>query len=160
MATYVFKETQKFNQPLIWGILLFVAVITGYNIATQPISGWEVIIPLIIIGLVFALFGSMQLKTRIDGKSLSFSYFPLINTRNYRLDEIDNLELMEYNPIFKFGGWGIRYNFDMWAYNVRGKHGLVVHLKDKKFLLGTQKPEEIKKAIEQFRVLKGGNHAS
>lgn len=160
MARYIFKETQKFNQPWVWGVLIFVTGITAYNIANQPINSMEILIPILIIGLVFVLVGSMQLKTRIDENGLSFSYFPLINTRKYRIKDIYNLELIEYNSIFKFGGWGIRYNFNMWAYNVRGKHGLVVHLKDKKFLLGTQKPEEMKKAIEQFRELKGGNHAS
>lgn len=58
------------------------------------------------------------------------------------------------NYVFKFGGWGIRYNFAMWEYNVSGNQGLIVTLKDKKFLIGTQKPEEMQKAIKQFKELK------
>lgn len=56
--------------------------------------------------------------------------------------------------LFKFGGWGIRYNFTMWGYNVAGNQGLKVPLKDKKFLIGTQKPEEMRSAIKQFEELK------
>ena len=159
MAKYVFKETQRFNQPWIWGILILVSLITLYGMISQPIDGWEAVIPIIILGLVILLFAIMQLKTRIDESGLTFSFSPFIGQRNYSNEQIENLELIEYNSLLKFGGWGIRYNFDMWAYNVGGKHGLIVTLKNKKFLIGTQKPEEMKKAIEQFNELKTGNHA-
>jgi hypothetical protein len=159
MAFSVFKETQRFNQPWIWVILLLATGIIFYGLLSQPMEEWEIVIPIMIIGLVILLLVSMKLKTRIDNVSLSFSYFPLIRRRTYPLSDIENLELIAYNSIFKFGGWGIRYNFDMWAYNVRGKHGLVVTLKQKKFLIGTQKPEEMQKAIDQFKELKSGNHA-
>lgn len=159
MAKYVFKETQRFNQPWIWGILILVSLITLYGMISQPIEGWEAIIPIIILGLVILLFAIMQLKTRIDESGLTFSFSPFIGQRKYSHEQIQNLELIEYNSLLKFGGWGIRYNFDMWAYNVGGKNGLIVTLKNKKFLIGTQKPEEMKKAIEQFNELKTGNHA-
>lgn len=159
MAKYVFKETQRFNQPWIWGILILVSLITLYGMISQPIEGWEAIIPIIILGLVILLFAIMQLKTRIDESGLIFSFSPFIGQRKYSHEQIQNLELIEYNSLLKFGGWGIRYNFDMWAYNVGGKNGLIVTLKNKKFLIGTQKPEEMKKAIEQFNELKTGNHA-
>jgi hypothetical protein len=160
MARYTFNETQRFTQLWIWGLLILVSAISIYGMASQPMEGWELVPLVVILGTVLGLFASMQLKTRIDESGLTFSFFPFIGDRKYNLEDIQKLELIEYNSIFKFGGWGIRYNFDMWAYNVRGKHGLVVHLKDKKFLLGTQKPEGIKKVIEQFRELKGGDYAS
>jgi hypothetical protein len=159
MKQYVFKETQRFKQPWIWGILILVTGITLYGIISQPIKGWEAVIPIIILGLVLMLFVSMQLKTRIDESSLTFSFSPFIGPRKYSIDQIQNLELIEYNSLLKFGGWGIRYNFDMWAYNVGGNHGLIVTLKSKKFLIGTQKPDEMQKAIDQFNELKSGNHA-
>ncbi|WP_373523765.1 hypothetical protein [Aquiflexum sp.] len=154
MAKFIFRETQRFNQTWIWAILVLVTGITFYGIFTQPVEGWDIIIPIIILGLVFMLFVSLQLKTRIDENGLSFSYFPLISQRKYSTDQIKKLELIEYNSLTKFGGWGIRFNFAMWGYNVGGKHGLIVTLKDKKFLIGTQKPEEMQKAIKQFEELK------
>ncbi|MBW3470493.1 hypothetical protein [Arthrospiribacter ruber] len=63
------------------------------------------------------------------------------------------------NYVFKFGVWGIRYNFTMWGYNVAGNQGLKVTLKDKKFLIGTQKPEETRSAIKQFEELKSAYNA-
>lgn len=158
MATYIFRETQRFKQPWIWAIIILATGTIIYGMISQPIEGWEVVIPILILGLVILLFVSMQLKTRIDESGLTFSFFPFIRQRKYSTDQIKSLELIEYNSLLKFGGWGIRYNFDMWAYNVGGKHGLVITLKDKKFLIGTQKPEEMKKAIQQFRELKESNH--
>lgn len=159
MSNYIFKETQGFNQPWIWGILILVTGITLYGLISQSIKDWEAVFPILILGLVILLFVSMRLKTRIDASGLSFSYTPFIGQRKYSIDQIQNLELIEYNSLLKFGGWGIRYNLNMWAYNVGGKHGLIVTLENKKFLIGTQKPEEMKKAIEQFNELKTGNHA-
>jgi hypothetical protein len=108
--------------------------------------------------LIVILFAILQLKTRIDENSLTFSFFPLIGKRTYTIDQIEKLELIEYNSLTKFGGWGIRYNFDMWGYNVGGKHGLIVTLKDKKFLIGTQKSKELQKAIDQFNQLKSAKN--
>lgn len=159
MASYIFKEIQRFNQPWFWGILILATGIILYGIISQPIEGWEAVILIIILGLAILLFASMQLKTRIDESGLTFSFLPLIGKRKYSNEQIQKLELIAYNSLFKFGGWGIRYNLNMWAYNVKGGHGLVVHLKDRKFLIGTQKPEELKNAVEQFNELKSGNHA-
>lgn len=160
MARYVFKEEQRFNQLWVWTLITLAIVMTISSIKSTPTTLWEIIIPIIILSSIVLLFGKIQLNTRIDERGLSFSYFPFIKKRTFSIDHIQKLELIEYNSLLKYGGWGIRYNFDMWAYNISGKHGLVVHLKDKKFLLGTQKPEEMKKAIEQFSILKGGDHAS
>jgi hypothetical protein len=158
MAEYVFKESQRFNQPWIWVILLGVTGISFYGIITQSIGGWDVIIPIIIIGLVIMLFVNMQLKTRIDENGLTYSFFPLIGVRKYSMDQIEDLELIEYNSLLKFGGWGIRYNFNMWAYNLGGRHGLIVKTKEKKILIGTKKPKEMKRAIEKFIEVKSGNY--
>ena len=160
MANFVFKETQRFNQPWIWAILLLVVGITFYGIIIQSSEGWDVVIPIMIIGLVIILFFILQLKTRIDENGLTFSFFPLIGKRTYSIDQIEKLELIEYNSLIKFGGWGIRYNFNMWGYNVGGKHGLIITLKDKKFLIGTQKPKELQKAIDQFKQSKSVKNGS
>ncbi|EOZ97191.1 hypothetical protein A33Q_1730 [Indibacter alkaliphilus LW1] len=159
MGNYVFKETQQFKQPWIWGIVLVASGIIFFGLFSQPIKDWEMAIPIIILALVILLLAKMQLKTRIDNSTLTFSFFPLIRKRTYKLSEIEKLELIKYNSIFNFGGWGIRYNFSMWGYNVAGNQGLIVSLKDKKFLIGTQKPEEMQKAIKQFEELKSAYNA-
>jgi hypothetical protein len=64
--------------------------------------------------------------------------------------EIESLEFIEYNGLIEYGGWGIKWNGDCWSYTTGGTHGILIKTKDKKFLLGTQKPEEAKQAIAQF----------
>jgi hypothetical protein len=161
MANYIFKETQKFNKLWIWLLLAFVAGIVFYSsFSLEEVRYTDILIPLGIVGLVFVLFLSLTLKTTIDYQSLSFSYFPFIRKRKYGFEEIESLVLKEYNSLWKYGGWGIRYNFDSWAYNTGGRFGFMVKTKEKKFLIGTHKPEEAKKAIELFIAYKTQNYGS
>jgi hypothetical protein len=164
MAEYVFKETQKFNRIWIWAVLLLVTGLTAYGLffgnAPKPVEGWEKIIPIAILFLVNALIFSLKLKTRIDSKSLSFSYFPFISTRKYHFDDIESMELIKYNGLSQYGGWGIKWNMDSWSYTTGGKHGIMVKTNKKKFLLGTQMPLEAQKAIDQFKEFKVQSHGS
>lgn len=64
------------------------------------------------------------------------------------------MELVEYNGLWEYGGWGIKWNGDTWSYNTGGKWGVMVKTADKKFLLGTQKPEEVRQVIDRFKAFK------
>lgn len=158
MSHYLFKETQKFRQIWIWAILFGATAISIWGIffteSSKPTEGWEKAVPLGVLLLVNSLFLSLKLKTRIDSESLSFSYYPFIRERKYKFKEIQSMELIEYNSLLKYGGWGIRYNWDSWAYNTGGRFGIIVKTKDKKFLLGTHKPEEVTKALKLYKEFK------
>ena len=162
MVQYVFKETQKITQIWIWTLLLLVNSILVWGLffanPPKPTEGWENVVPLSMMLLVNGLLLSLTLNTRISSTSLSFSFFPLIKERKYSFGEIESMELIEYNSILKYGGWGIRYNGDSWAYNTGGKFGILVTTESKKFLLGTHKPEEAQKAIAHFKENKSQNH--
>lgn len=161
MSNLIFKETQRFTQLWIWMLLVFVAGIVFFSaFSLEEIKYSDILIPMGIIGLVFTLFLALTLKTTIDSYSLSFSYFPFVWKRKYNFKEIESMELKEYNSLWEYGGWGIRYNFDSWAYNTGGRFGFMVKTKDKEFLLGTHKPEEAKKAVAVFKVYKSKNHGS
>jgi hypothetical protein len=121
---------------------------------------WGIVFPIGILALVNILLFKMELKTRIDQDSLSFRYFPFIKERKYRFEEIDSMDLIEYNGLLEYGGWGIKWNFDSWSYTTGGKHGILVKTKKKKFLLGTQKPAEAQKAIDQFNEFKSQSNGS
>jgi hypothetical protein len=159
MSKYVFSETQRFNQLWIWLVLAIVGGVFFYKIVSETMESGEILLFVFATGLVVLVLNSMRLEIRIDDQALSFTYFPFIPKRSYPIHQIDNLELIKYNSLFKFGGWGIRYNGIMWAYNVSGKFGVLVTLNDRKFLLGTQRPKEMKVAIENFKHLKSGQDA-
>lgn len=162
MANFIFQEAQRFRQIWIWGILITVTgVAIGSILFTSPTGlEWEHAIPVGIIGVVILLLFNLELKTRIDHSRLTFSYSPFIRERHYRFEEIVSLELIEYNGFWEYGGWGIKWNGDMWSYTTGGKYGLLVKTTDKKFLLGTQNPKDAQKAIELFEEYKSNTYGS
>lgn len=164
MANFIFQETQRIRQLWIWGILIVVAAITLSSIIflklTGSTVGWDSLIPVAILISVFTLFSTLELKTRIDQNSLSFSYFPFIKERKFSFEAIVSLELIEYNGFWEYGGWGIKWNGDSWSYTSGGKHGFLVKTAEKKFLLGTQNPEDAQKVIDLFQEYKSKSHGS
>ncbi len=59
-----------------------------------------------------------------------------------------------YSPLREYGGWGIRYGWSGWAYNLRGHEGVqLVFQNGGKLLLGSQQPQELEAAIRS--IMKG-----
>lgn len=155
MTTPIFNETQRFRQVWIWTILLGITGIVGGSMTYQLINDpqtslGELIFPVGLLLFINGLFFSMRLTTRLDASSLTFTYFPFLRKKVYPLSEMVSMELIAYNGLLEYGGWGIKWNGDCWSYTTGGTHGILIKTKDKKFLLGTQKPEEVKKAIDHF----------
>ncbi len=154
MTAVIFQETQRFRQIWIWALILG---ISGFSISSlflledkAPLTFGDLAFPIGMILLLNTLFLSFTLTTRIEANALSYRFFPFTRWRTFRFEEIETLELVEYNGLWEYGGWGIKWNGDSWSYTTGGKWGLLVKTKDKKFLIGTQKPEEAKQAIAQF----------
>lgn len=162
MKTF-FKESQRFTQWWLWllmiTLMLFPLVPTFYNLMVQGEDKtgempWESLVFYFgIMGFVVALFVLMELKTRIDDQYISFSYRPLFINKKIAWRDVKSVEVINYGFV---GGWGVR----LWTkfgtvYNVRGKHGLHIKLKNgKQMLLGTQKVEELRQLLTQFEASK------
>jgi hypothetical protein len=109
--------------------------------------------------LLISLFLGLTLSTRITENSLSFRYFPFTRWRTFRFEEIETLEVVEYNGLWEYGGWGIKWNGDTWSYTTGGKWGIIVKTTDKKFLLGTQQPEHVRQVIAEFKARKSAKNS-
>ena len=164
MTQVIFQETQRFRQIWIWALILG---ISGFSISSlflledkEPLTLGDLAFPLGMILLLNILFLSFTLTTRIEANSLSYRFFPFTRWRTFRFEEIEALDLIEYNGLWEYGGWGIKWNGDTWSYTTGGKWGILVQTKKKKILLGTQTPEEAKKAIAQFLALKSASPES
>ncbi len=158
MTKVIFQETQRFRQIWIWALILG---ISGFSISSlflledkAPLSFVDLAFPIGMILLLNVLFLSFTLSTRIEADSLSYRFFPFTRWRTFRFKEIEALDLIEYNGLWEYGGWGIKWNGDTWSYTTSGKWGIIVKTTNKKFLLGTQKPEEVREVIDRFKAFK------
>ncbi len=167
-----FKEEQKFDQ---WWLKLlmitvFVAsvipiiylavdqVVFGKVHGNNPMSNTGIIIftiaIVLIIGFSTMLVFLLKLKTEIRNDGIHISFKPFVKHRFIKKEDILSWEVRKYNPVKEFGGWGYRFgtkkNGD--ALNVKGDKGLQLYLKNfnKKLLIGTQRPDAIKRAMKKL----------
>jgi|SRR5690606_12305191 len=142
-----FNETQKFNQPLLWVILLGLSTLFLVKLVNNTSElNW---ISFLVIIAVCLLFITMHLKTNISKRGVKYSFFPFIS-KTIAWEDIENVEVINYGFI---GGWGIRFTIKYGiVYNVKGNKGLFIRLKSgKKIVIGTQKSEEIKRAANFYQ---------
>lgn len=160
----IFIEEQKFTQS--W---LFIGLAIGLIVVTMPIiKDWAHISQgsfgemlndlggILIILLVFTLFIFFKLKTRIDEKGVYYQYLPFhFSSRFLPWNSISKCYVRNYDAIFEYGGWGIKFSFRKSkgkSFTVKGDVGLQLELMDgKKILIGTQKKEEIQRTIDTYK---------
>ncbi|PTX42294.1 hypothetical protein C8P64_2722 [Christiangramia gaetbulicola] len=152
----IFKEEQAFRQW--WFIAILALTMVGciipmvknyqlHGTATAEFFGLGLVL------LIILLFWVLRLHTKIDAKGISarfeaFSFF----RKEFKWSEINECYVRKYSPWTEYGGWGIRVSRKKKAYNVSGNIGIQIITKDKKkFLIGTNKPEEAKKVIRRYQ---------
>ena len=152
-----YYEIQKFNH---WLIKLFLALpilifLTGVVLGkTQSEQGTPMLIAAVVTLFVSVLLYFTKLETRVDELGITIRYFPFQRVYYYvKWEEIKAAQVRTYKPIMEYGGWGLRYSFKNGkAYNIAGNQGLQLELKSgKKFLIGTQKSEELKSFLTQLK---------
>lgn len=172
MSRAIFKEEQKFGQPWIWmiiipvnmaSLLFFVygfneQLVKGESFGDNPMPDAGLIIAGIVtlisvIGLTI-LFYTMKLVVEIRKDGVYYRYPPMIQKfQKIDKDEIEQVEVREYKPITEYGGWGIKQSSKKFgkAYNVKGKIGLQLYLKNgKKVLFGSQRKAAIGDAARRM----------
>jgi len=156
----LFIETQKFRKWWLWIFILGIDFAFAFSIfkkmeATEIsfqnlIQSPDVIIPLITLILVTSLFLFARLDTKITKKGIFVRFYPIrINYKFLPWDSIQEINLVKYNALLEYGGWGIRYG-DGKALNTSGNRGLKIKFKNqKKLLIGTNKPDELEKTLSK-----------
>lgn len=65
----------------------------------------------------------------ISAGSICYRFFLIQRKyRTIRRSDIKNMNIITYNPIAYYGGWGIRFGNKGKAYSVRGNQGLLIEL--------------------------------
>lgn len=162
----LFKETQRFTQWWLWALLLGVNGLFLYGLLRQILleQQWgnnplSTVWLFIIFGTTFfltLLFRSFRLETRIKEDGIYVKFFPFhFNYKKYEWTTISKCYITQYSPIREYRGWGIRYGYKRKAYNVSGNMGLQLEFTNgKKLLIGTNKAEELKEALNTMRDFK------
>lgn len=160
----IFIEEQKFTQS--W---LFIGLAIAFAVVTMPIiKNWTHISQgsflemlndlggVLVILFVFTLFNFFKLKTRIDEKGVYYQYLPFhFSCRFLPWNSISKCYVRNYDAIFEYGGWGLKFSFRKSkgkSFTVKGDVGLQLLLSNGKHLLiGTQKKEEIQRTIDTYQ---------
>ncbi|NOX85071.1 MAG: hypothetical protein GXO86_03750 [Chlorobi bacterium] len=172
MDRIFFKEEQRFTSPWIW-LLLISAFLASF--IPQLYFYYQVPIPentsvfeteaaksllismgleILVFGLIFFLLAKIKLITEIREGGFYYRYPPIINKeKKIAKEEIERYEVRQYKPLREYGGWGVRQGTGKAgkAYNVKGKTGLQLYLKNgKKVLFGTQRGDALRRAMDKM----------
>jgi phosphatidylglycerophosphate synthase len=153
-----FVEEQKFTQWWVWLILIGIGCTTviGILIAlfrndpeNNTLTDLVLIFTLFLIVGFILLFWSMKLKTEIDQYEIIVHFFPFVK-RRIAWQDVFIAEVVDYGFV---GGWGIRLGTKYGTiYNIKGSKGLAIELKNgKKFLVGTQKENELSLVLDKLK---------
>lgn len=158
-----YKEIQRPNQLWIWAIVLGIAilmwsgffrqVVMGIPFGSHPGTDMEVIMLWIIFGIAFpiVMLGWLRLITEVrdDGVYVRFVPFHL-TPRVFFYQDITHYESLNYLPLRRFGGWGIRWNFSgEKAYSISGKHGVLIEVNGEKVLIGSREPKRLVEVMDR-----------
>lgn len=160
----VFTEVQRMRHPLFWLVFLLLAGLMGYGFVMQifysipvgqnPAPDWVVWAGLFfVLGLLWlGWFVKLEVKVSKDG--IEYRYPPFINHRKLvGWDELRSARVRKYNPVFEYGGWGVRMCFPAGrAYNVQGNMGLQLEfLNGKKLLIGCRDAKALESMLKRLK---------
>jgi hypothetical protein len=169
MDTVYFRETQQFRQPWLWGLLLVLSAVVFASMRewfADLVSGGLIhpgefapaIGPLIMLGVIL-LFLLMRLETAVDEEGIHYRFYPFqFQWTTISPKEIASWRIRTYSPLAEYGGWGIRFGLggQGMALNVSGNVGLQLEqTSNRKLLIGTQRPAELKEAMERLMAVEG-----
>ena len=162
MENVYFYEKQRFNQWWLWLLLAFIGYFVFepvyFSIMENASLSSDQWVGFIILGLVVLLFLLVKLETKIKNDGIYVRFFPFIpKFKFFPWESISIAVVRKYSPLMEYGGWGVRWGGNGTAYNVKGNKGLQLKFKSGNALLvGTQKPDELQKVLEELNP-SGGN---
>ncbi len=155
-----FYEEQRFTKRWIQVTLgiLWVGITTAavVGMATKKTGLLPAIAIVAPITLLILLFSILKLQVKISTDAINYRFFPIqLKYRTIKRTDIAKMDVISYDPVEDYGGWGVRIGDKGKAYTVKGNHGLYIQLvTGKNILIGTSKPEELQRCIVHYIVPK------
>jgi hypothetical protein len=102
---------------------------------------------LLLITLTAILIANLSVK--VSPEKISIRFFPShLKEIHYQKEDITTIKVVEYNPISKFGGWGIRYNLDKEKiFSTSGRNAIYLVVKGKVRYIGIHKTTQLIKLL-------------
>jgi len=156
----IFQEKQSVKLPWVRAFVVFLAflawlflilqIILDIKFGNNPAPDFVIIIVFILVGLGLpCLMFSANLKTTITEEKIILKYYPFL-IKEIKRDKIIKVRATDYQPIKKYGGWGIRTNFkNTRAYTTDGHRGVIITLKNgSNILIGSRKAKNLVRALK------------
>ncbi len=159
MSTTIFREVQRFRQLWIWLLILGVAAMQWYGWVQQILLGqpfgdnpgpdWMVWLFWVLFGIGLPLFFLwLCLVVEVNDEGVWLRFIPLTR-RLIRFADIERCEAVDYQPLRQYGGWGVRGFSSNRAYNVSGRQGVRLTLRNGDVvLIGSQRAADLALAID------------
>ena len=161
---FIYREIQQPRSLLFWIANLAVSsyiwyifiqqIFFGVPIGDKPLPDVMLIIFwlifCVILPVVLLFFSKLVIEIREDG--IYVRYLPFhFRYKQFLFENIKHYETINYSPLKHFGGWGIRINIkgDK-AYIVSGNNALKLRMKNETLVIGTRKPDALKKAMDSL----------
>lgn len=98
---------------------------------------------LVAMGIVTVLFSSLTVE--VTEQTFRFYFGPGFGTRRFDLGDIQNVDVVRNQMYY---GWGIRWTFHGWLYNVSGLQAVELDIRGEGTIrVGTNEPERLKEAL-------------
>ncbi len=161
--TVHFTEVQRPNQFWIRALIIGIAVlmwigffwqiVMGIPFGSNPGSNTEVIIFWLIFGIAFpiVMLGWLRLVTEVRDDGVYVRFVPFhVRYRVFLFKDMKSYERLEYRPIRRFGGWGIRWNLrGEKVYSISGRRGVLMDVKGEKIMIGSREPDRLVDVMDQ-----------
>lgn len=125
-------------------------VLEGSTRDLEPVGwGWMVVGTVLLIGLIYVFLGGLTVVVEPDRIRVGLGRgWPIRTT--IELDEIVELESVEYKPLRDFGGWGLRGSRRRRIWSARGKRAVRLLLTDgRTVFIGSDEPRTLENRIRQ-----------
>jgi hypothetical protein len=91
------------------------------------------------------------MRTTVNREGIGVHYKPWGSDRKIPWDTVQDWRIDRFRTLLDFGGYGVHFTRRRTMYNVVGGYGLLLKLSNKKeVLIGTQDPDGLRRAAEQF----------
>ena len=152
-----YQEHQRFA---LWVYALTIGIVCiGLGaLLFAPHAGGSVppVVVTIAAGLFVFLFDVLALRTTVDRDGIYVRLgWPIpIFWKRFRIEDIRETRVITYRPILDASGWGLRFGrfenkFTIY-WNARGNRGVLIDTDKRRYVIGSQNPDDLHAAIERF----------